>query len=125
MGISRLTIGTVKLAQLIQDWIDTHPVLKDHFIVGERIGIPLIVTNDPTYQASGGKTERYFIQYSCPNRSVLWATVFIGDSAISDWFTNTLIKVEDPNFFEKLEKIMIDDHDTLTCAKTCKEQLGQ
>ena len=71
----------------------------------------------------------HYISYACPNRSNLWAIVFINNKGTEGYFDRSALMAEDPRFFEKLEAELIKHHDHAckghSALGNCKEYLGE
>jgi hypothetical protein len=100
----------IKLPHLIEGWICEHPILRDHFIVIDR----QIDDNEARFPT-------HYITYSCPNRywtkhGDMGMRLYINNNGIKNWDRNLLelkaLIVEDPKFFNKLEKLLVQMHES-------------
>lgn len=86
-------------------------------------------SNDTSPADSTPTHASHFIAYACPNRSNLWAILFINNKGTEGYFDRQVLIAEDPRFFEKLEAELIKHHDKAcnghSALGNCKELLGE
>ena len=112
----------IGLPELIEEWINNDPILSEHFAVEARVRSAIAGIINP-------RIATHYISYACPNRTNLWAIVFINDEGIEGYFDKNIISASDPNFFEEIRKELIKQHDkNYNCKEfleVCEKRIGK